>query len=180
MTRAMARPAGISTCRAHCQRTQAHHWRSFHTQNGPCRLGVANITEGTAKYFETNCLVVCVYFYSYPMAASGTGVKRGDGRPMPSDRPPRPSPAFRRLALHHPPRTQVGGAAPPGGRRRASRRSNSVRTLRGWLEPARGEFPASNWPLGPPPVPHAGFLGHWEAQKSVECIRCDFLRSGCD
>jgi hypothetical protein len=51
---------------------------------------------------------------------------------------------------------------------------------RGWLEPARGEFPAPNWPLGPPPVPHAGFLGHWEAQKSVECIRYDFLRSGCD
>ena len=137
MTRAMARPAGISTCRAHCQRTQAHHWRSFHTQNGPCRLGVANITEGTANYFETNCLVVCVYFYSYPMATVGTGVKRGDGRRTWSDRPPRPSPAFRRLALHHPPRTPVGGAAPPGGRRRASRRSNSVRALRGWLEPAR-------------------------------------------
>ena len=99
----MARPAGISTCRAHCQRTQAHHWRSFHTQNGPCRLGVANITEGTAKYFETNCLVVCVYFYSYPMAASGTGVKRGNGRRVTPDRPPRPSPAFRRLALHRPP-----------------------------------------------------------------------------
>jgi hypothetical protein len=42
-------------------------------------------------------------------------------------------------------------AAPPGGRRRASRRSNSVRTLRGWLEPARGEFCAScasMWRLG--------------------------------
>jgi hypothetical protein len=39
---------------------------------------------------------------------------------------------------------------------------------RGWLGPARGEFMAPNSPLGPPPVPHAGFLGHWEGQKSVE------------
>jgi hypothetical protein len=51
---------------------------------------------------------------------------------------------------------------------------------RGWLQPARGEFPAPNSPLGPPPVPHDRFLGHWEAHKSVECARCDFLRSGCD
>ena len=93
---------------------------------------------------------------------------------------PAPPPLSSDSLCTAPPRTRVGAAAPPGGRRRASRRSNSVRTLRGWLEPARGEFPASNWPLGPPPVPHAGFLGHWEAQKSVECIRCDFLRSGCD
>jgi hypothetical protein len=32
------RPAGISTCRAHCQRIHAHHWRPFHTQCGPRRL----------------------------------------------------------------------------------------------------------------------------------------------
>jgi hypothetical protein len=79
-----------------------------------------------------------------------------------------------------PPRTRVGGEAPPGGRRRASRRLNSVRTPRGWLAPARGEFPAPNSPLGPPPVLHGGFLGHWEGHKSVECIRYDFLRSGCN
>jgi hypothetical protein len=52
-----------------------------------------------------------------------------------SYRPPRPSPAFQRLALHRPPRTCEVAAAPPGGRRRASRRSNSVRTtssVGGW------------------------------------------------
>jgi hypothetical protein len=69
-----------------------------------------------------------------------------------------------------PPHMRGRGGTPPGGCQRASRRSKSVRTPRGWLEPARGEFPAPNLPLGPPPVPHAGFLGHWEAQKSVECI----------
>jgi hypothetical protein len=53
-------------------------------------------------------------------------------------------------------------------------------TPRGWLAPARGEFPAPNSPLGPPLVLHGGFMGHWEGQKSVECIRYDFLRSGCD
>jgi hypothetical protein len=52
-------------------------------------------------------------------------------------------------------------------------------------EPAAGRIPSvpsvGGWSrLGPPPVSHAGFLGHLEAQKSVECIRCDFLRSGCD
>jgi hypothetical protein len=67
--------------------------------------------------------------------------------------PPHPRFPATRLAPP-PPRTCMVAAAPPGGRRRASRRSNSVRALRGWLEPARGEFPAPNWPLGPPPVPH--------------------------
>jgi hypothetical protein len=101
----------------------------------------------------------------------------------PTARPPRPAPAFRQLALQHPPRTCMagrGGTAPWGSSASQPPRSNSVRTPRGWLEPARGEFPAPNWPLGPPPVPHAGFLDHWEAQKSAECIRCDFLCSGCD
>jgi hypothetical protein len=51
-----------------------------------------------------------------------------------------------------PPCTRVGGAAPPGGRRRSSRRLYSVRTPRGWLGPARGEYLAPNSPLGPPPV----------------------------
>jgi hypothetical protein len=145
-------------------------------------LQLAGKLEVTNWQYSFECGLSCsVLVSTYPMAAVGTGVKRGDGRrTWGSDRPPRPSPAFPQLALHHPPRTCVVAAAPPGGRRRASRRSNSVRTLRGWLEPARGEFPAPNSPLGPPPVPHAGFLGHWEAQKSVECIRCDFLRSGCD
>jgi hypothetical protein len=68
------------------------------------------------------------------------------GRPA----PPPLSPSSRCTTT--PPRTSVVAAAPPGGRRRASRRSKSVRTPRGWLEPARGEFPAPNSPLGPPPA----------------------------
>jgi hypothetical protein len=98
----------------------------------------------------------------------------------PTGRPAPLSPAFLRLALHHPPRTCVVAAAPPGGvvGEPAAGRIPSIPPV-GALQPARGEFPAPNSPLGPPPVPHGGFLGHWEAQKSVECIRCDFLRSGC-
>jgi hypothetical protein len=105
---------------------------------------------------------------------SGRG-HRSEARELASDlvrqaAPPLPRFPPVRVAPPPPPRTCVVAVAPPGGRRRASRRSNSVCTLRGWTEPARGEFPAPNWPLGPPPVPHPGFLGHWEAQKSVECI----------
>jgi hypothetical protein len=42
-------------------------------------VGVANNTEGTANYFEQTGLVVYVLTFSYPMAAVGTGVKRGGG-----------------------------------------------------------------------------------------------------
>jgi hypothetical protein len=70
---------------------------------------------------------------SYPIAASGTGDKRGNSRRAWPCRPPRPSPAFRQLALHHHPRTCVVAAASPGGRRRASRRSDSVRTPPPWV-----------------------------------------------
>ena len=41
-----------------------------------------------------------LYFCYLGAGASGTGVGRGDWRRTWSDRPPRPSPAFRRLALH--------------------------------------------------------------------------------
>ena len=70
-----------------------------------------------------------------------------------------------------PPRTRVGGAAPPGGRRRASRRLYSVRTPRGWLGPARGEFLAPNSPLGPPPVLLAGFWAAGRARNPLDFVR---------
>ena len=73
---------------------------------------------------------------------------------------------------HHSPRTRVGGAAPPGGRRRPSRRLYSVRTPRGWLGPARGEFLAPNSPLGPPPVLLADF---WAAGRARTLNRLPFL-----
>ena len=72
---------------------------------------------------------------------------------------------------HHSPRTRVGGAAPPGGRRRASRRLYSVRTPRGWLGPARGEFLAPNSPLGPPPVLLADFWAAGRARNPLDFVR---------
>ena len=72
---------------------------------------------------------------------------------------------------HHHPRTRVGGAAPPGGRRRASRRLYSVRTPRGWLGPARGEFLAPNSPLGPPPVLLADFWAAGRARNPLDFVR---------
>ena len=70
-----------------------------------------------------------------------------------------------------PPRTRVGGAAPPGGRRRASRRLYSVRTPCGWLGPARGEFLASNSPLGAPPVLLADICVTGRAINPLDFVR---------
>jgi hypothetical protein len=70
-----------------------------------------------------------------------------------------------------PPRTRVGGAAPPEGRRRASRRLYSVRTPRGWLVPARGEFLAPNSPLGPPPVLLVDFWATGRARNPLDFVR---------
>jgi hypothetical protein len=70
-----------------------------------------------------------------------------------------------------PPRTRVGGAEPPGGRRRPSRRLYSVRTPRGWLGPARGEFLAPNSPLGPPPVLLAGFWATGGGRNPLGFVR---------
>jgi hypothetical protein len=83
--------------------------------------------------------------------------------------------SFLRAPVHqtpHPlPRTRVGRAAPPGGRRRASRRLYSVRTPRGWLGPARGEFPAPNSPLVPPPVLLADFWATGRARNPLDFVR---------
>jgi hypothetical protein len=88
--------------------------------------------------------MVYVLVYSAPGFAVFNSVLPRDGsgavRPMPLRR----RQDLKRAPVHqtqHPlPRTRVGRAAPPGGRRRASRRLYSVRTPRGWLGPARGEF----------------------------------------
>ena len=69
------------------------------------------------------------------------------------------------------PHARVGGAAPPGGRRRASRRLYSVRTPRGWLGPARGEFLAPNSPLVPPPVLLADFWAAGRARNPLDFVR---------
>jgi hypothetical protein len=69
------------------------------------------------------------------------------------------------------PRTRVGGAAPPGGHRRAIRRLYSVRTPRGWLGPARGEFLPPNSPLGPPPVLLAFFWATGRRRNPLGFVR---------
>jgi hypothetical protein len=68
---------------------------------------------------------------------------------------------------HHPPHARGRGGTTPGGRQRASRRLHSVRTPRGWLEPARGEFLAPNSPLGPPPVLLVDFFPLGGAHQSA-------------
>jgi hypothetical protein len=47
----------------------------------------------------------------------------------------------------------------------------SVRTPRGWLGPARGEFLAQNSPLGPPPVLLADFWAAGRARNPLDFFR---------
>ena len=120
-------------------------------------------------------MILYVLIYNYPKGVEVKSVLPRDGL---VDRPTLvwrrrksflPPPVHQ--TQHHSPRTRVGGAAPPGGRRRASRRLYSVRTPRGWLGPARGEFLAPNSPLGPPPVLLAGFWAAGRARNPLDFVR---------
>jgi hypothetical protein len=42
--------------------------------------------------------------------------------------------------------------------------------------PDPSQFAAHESPLGPPPMPHAGFLSHWEGQKYVGFYPLDIIR----
>ena len=107
-------------------------------------MGVANESDKLPTISGFKLLNRCVLVYSPPKGVERNPVLSRTGFC-----------AWRELALrrrksflpppvhqtqHHSPRTRGGGTAPPGGRRRASRRLYSVRTPRGWLGPARGEF----------------------------------------
>ena len=61
-------------------------------------------------------------------------MKRGDGRRVTPGRPPRPSPAFRRLALHHPPPAHARSRRHPLGvvGEPAAGRIPSVPSVGGW------------------------------------------------
>jgi hypothetical protein len=119
--------------------------------------------------------MACVLTFSYPRGAVFNCVLPRDGsgavRPMPL----RCRKNKTRAPVHQvpppPARTRVGGAAPPGVRRRASRRLYSVRTPRGWLGPARGEFLAPNSPLGPLPVLLADFWTTGRARNPLDFVR---------
>ena len=175
MARAVGRPSGIRTCRAHCQRTRPHHWRSRSTQSGPRRLGVANESHKLPTISGFKLVIRCVLAAAVPGFAGLNPVLPRDGLVD------RPTLVWRRRwglyrasvhqTQHHSPRTREGGAAPPGGRRRASRRLYSVRTPRGWLGPARGEFLAPNSPLGPPPVLLADFWAAGRARNPLDFVR---------
>jgi hypothetical protein len=92
------------------------------------------------------------------------------------------------FVLPPPPRAHVHGrGSTPWGRQRAIRRLNSVRTFRGWMGPARGEFLATNSPLGPPSVLHGGFcvpdrarnpLGLSESRRCMVCTIVHYPPSG--
>ena len=113
--------------------------------------------------------------YNYPRGVGFNSVLprdgSGGGRPTALRRRKSFLPPPVHQTQHHSPRTRAGGAAPPGGRRRASRRLYSVRTPRGWLGPARGEFLAPNSPLGPPPVLLADFWAAGRARNPLDFVR---------
>jgi hypothetical protein len=174
-TASLTRGGGISSCRPHCQHPKGHHWRASHTQSGRCRMRssqqmlnkLATVLNKLAELFCLSCYspgVRCSQPRS-PARWSGSPWTRSLAPPeefRTHSCTPNPAP---------PPRTRVCGAAPPGGRRRASRRLYSVRTPRGWLGPARGEFLVPNWPLGPPPVLLTDF---WATGRAINPL--DFVR----
>ena len=79
MARAVGRPSGIRTCRAHCQRTRPHHWRSRSTQSGPRRLGVANESDKLPTISGFKLLNRCVLVYSPPRSTGVNPVLPRDG-----------------------------------------------------------------------------------------------------
>jgi hypothetical protein len=122
------------------------HICAFHTQRGPCRLGVANNTEGTAKYFEQTGLVVYVLVPSYPIAAVGTGVA-GRAREWASDLIQQAAPPFPRFpparVAPPPPHTRGRGGTPWG-----SSASQSPVEFRPWLGAGSGRVPGPEFAAG--------------------------------
>jgi hypothetical protein len=180
MARAVGRPSGIRTCRAHCQRTRPHHWRSRSTQSGPRRLGVANGSHKLPTISGFKLVILYVLICNcYPRGVGGNTVLSRDGLRSRSYVVWRRQKNFLPPPVHQtggpapPPRTREGGTAPPGGRRRASRRLAipSVPPVGGWGRPARGEFLAPNSPLGQPPVLLAGFWAAGRAKNPLDFVR---------
>jgi hypothetical protein len=159
MARAVGRPAGISTCRAHCQRTRPHHWRSQSTQSGPRRLGVAMKVTNCQLGSGSNWLMVYVLIYNYPKGVERKYVLPRGGPNARSVVPWRRRNIFVRAPVHqtqhhhHPHAPGVGRHHPGVVGEPAAGCIPSVPPVGGWgLGPARGEFLAPNSPLRPPPV----------------------------
>jgi hypothetical protein len=142
-------------------------WRSSHAQSGPRCLGVANGSHELPTGSGSNC-APGVFWLQPRSPARWLGWRPPDGIAPPEELMPGSYTRVHQTQHHHPARAWAGRHHPGVvGEPAASRRLYAVRTPRGWLGPARGEFLAPNSLLGPPPVLHGGFLGHREGQKSV-------------
>jgi hypothetical protein len=146
MARAVGRPSGIITCRAHCQRTRPHHWRSHSTQSGPRRLGVANESDKLPTISGFKLLNRCVLVYSPPRVAGLNSVLPRDG---PKHRGPvvwrRRNILYRALVHqtqhHHPARAWAERHHPGVVGEPATGCIPSVPPVGGW-----GRLGASSWP----------------------------------
>ena len=188
MARAVGRPSGIRTCRAHCQRTRPHHWRSHSTQSGPRRLGVANESHKLPTISGFKLLNRCVLGYSPP----GFDVLNPV---LPRDGPNTRSPVVwrRRWGLcrasvhqtqhHSPARARAGRHHPGVVGEPAAGCIPSVPPVGGW-----GRLGASSWPQirrwdrrrccwrisGPPGGPEIRWILSvgWCPSKRVVVIHC--------
>ena len=140
-------------------------------------MGVANESDKPSTISGFKLLNRCVLVYSPPRGVERNPVLSRTGFCAWRELALRRRKSFLPPPVHQPnsvppPRTRVGGAA-PGGRREpgAGCRLYSVRTPRGWLGPARGEFMAPNSPLGPPPVLLAGFWAAGRARNPLDFVR---------
>jgi hypothetical protein len=175
MARAVGRPAGISTCRAHFQRTRPHHWRSQSTQSGPRRLGVANGSHKLSTWFWFKLLdslrlnlqrpgVRCLQFRS-PARWSGPPWRLGMAPPAglnPRTSTPNPAPL--------PPHARGRGGTTRGSCSRSSASQPPVvfRPYPPWAVGAgSGRVPGPKFAAGTAAGAAGGFLGHREGQKYV-------------
>ena len=146
MARAVGRPSGIRTCRAHCQRTRPHHWRSHSTQSGPRRLGVANESDKPSTISGFKLLIRCVLAAALPGFAVLNSVLPRDG---PKHRGPvvwrrRKSwapPPVHQTQHHHPARARAERHHPGVVGEPAAGCIPSVPPVGGW-----GRLGASSWP----------------------------------
>jgi len=171
MARAVGRPSGIRTCRAHCQRTRPHHWRSRSTQSGPRRLGVANESDKPSTISGFKLLNRCVLVYSPPKGVEGNSVLPRDGL---VDRPTlvwRRRKSCLRAPVHQNPAPLPPHARGRSGTTRGSSASQPPVVFRPyppWVVGAgSGRVPGPKFAAGTAAGAAGGFLGRREGQKSV-------------
>jgi hypothetical protein len=116
MTRAVARPAGISTCRLTDRVPKPITGGHFILKTDHVAWEWPRELHELASILNKLLDSLRLDLQLYPMAAAGTGVKRGDGRMTWSDRPPRrPLPRFPATRLAPPPPHMRGRGGTPWG-----------------------------------------------------------------